>query len=33
VEEVVDDVQLAGADHLVVDVLAHREVEHPETEG
>lgn len=33
VEEVVDDVQLAGAGHLVIDVLAHREVEHPEAEG
>ena len=33
VEEVVDDVQLAGADHLVVDELADREVEHSEAEG
>ncbi len=32
VEEVVDDVQLAGAGHLVVDVLADREVEHAEAE-
>src|SRR2546428_6734647 len=29
----VDDVQLAGADDLVVDVLARREVEHSEAEG
>ena len=32
VEEVVDDVQLAGARHLVVDVLADGEVEHAEAE-
>jgi hypothetical protein len=31
-EEVVDDVQLAGAEYLVIDVLADREVEHPEAE-
>ena len=33
VEEVVDDVQFAGAGHLVVDVFADREVEHAEAEG
>src|SRR4051812_1723015 len=32
-KEVIDDVQFAGADHLVVDVLADREVEHSEAEG
>jgi hypothetical protein len=32
VEEVVDHVQVAGPGHLVVDVLAHRQVQHPEAE-
>src|SRR3954452_7564400 len=31
-EEVVDDVEVAGAQHLVVDVLADREVQHAKTE-